>query len=221
MIENPTSAPTAHPAPRRRWIAVIAAVLATVAAALLAAAGTRADTSAVLSETIDVSPPPTRSLTVSPGGIGICSPSEPLAFPNGECNSPAITITNGAVADDIDVQGQNAVPSDVTQDPGTAPPDWALCGSASTACLGSPEPGGTLTYPGQDQYEEWTDTEGSRGPYLSDTAQCDTAFNSYPLVSCAASAGQSQEEFVALVAPSASTDTSATFTSALTWTAAP
>lgn len=151
----------------------------------------------------------------------MCSPPDPLTIPNGVCNSPAITITNGDVADDIDVQGENAVPSDVCQDPGIAPPDWALCGSPSSACLGAEAPGGTLTYPGQDQYEEWTDTEGSRGPYLGDSAQCDTAFGSYPAVSCAAAAGQSQQEYVALIAPSGSTDTSATFTSALTWTAAP
>lgn len=203
---------------RRLAIAAIAAV-ATLAP--FSAGPALANVGGSVSEMIYVAPQ-TRSVTVSPASIDMCSSVSPLTFPNGSCGSPGITVTNGPVGGEIDVQSAPAVPSEVASDPGTSPPDWTLCGTSEAPCTGASDPSEySPYYPGQDQYEEWTDTEGTRGPYFTSSAQCDTAFGFYPNTTCIASPEQSVVEFVAMTGPSASTDTSSTFTSSVTWTAVP
>ena len=202
---------------RRLAIAAIAAV-ATLAP--FSAGPALANVGGSVSEMIYVAPQ-TRSVTVSPASIDMCSSVSPLTFPNGSCGSPGITVTNGPVGGEIDVQSAPAVPSEVASDPGTSPPTGRCVGPLRLRARAPAIRVSTRRTPGQDQYEEWTDTEGTRGPYFTSSAQCDTAFGFYPNTTCIASPEQSVVEFVAMTGPSASTDTSSTFTSSVTWTAVP
>src|SRR5438477_2584443 len=64
-----------------------------------------------------------RSVTVSPTAVtyGNCTKGgTSLAFPNDNCDTPAITVTNTGTAGHINVRGSDAVPSDN----GTP---WSLC----------------------------------------------------------------------------------------------
>ncbi|HEY1830006.1 MAG TPA: hypothetical protein VGG38_07175 [Acidimicrobiales bacterium] len=185
-----------------------------------------------MTATIYAQTPPTYSLTVSPTTISFCSAGTPLTYPNGLCtygNLPnsgpvtdGVTITNTGTAGDIDVNGANAVPSD-----GVTADDWTLCNGTSASddpsavnCPGADN--GNPGHPGSNQYALDTEANISGGtvPYpLSDSPTCDVAFSG--LETCAATSEQSQEEALFLEGPSSTTDTSATFTTTITWTAGP
>jgi hypothetical protein len=171
--------------------------------------------SATLTESVNVG---VRALTVSPDSVGICSPQQPLTLPNGTCADPVVTVTNGPVAGHIDVNGADAVPADQGN-------NWVLCG-VDVGCTGPPfDPTNPKSspLPGADQY-----LESARQPFngsyyvgpLGHSPSCDTSWNP-PTFSCAASAGQSANEFLAVIGPTTSSDQSPTFTTSVTWTAAP
>jgi hypothetical protein len=134
-----------------------------------------------------------------------------LAFPNGTCSTNGVvTITNGTQVGHIDVQGADAIPSDS----GT---HWTLCGGTGASCTGT---GGAK--PGQDQFEQGT-TNATATPTpvpMTTSPACDIEFDG-TAGDCVAGSGQSQSEDLFLVGPSASTDTSASFTTTVTWTAVP
>ncbi len=194
-------------------------ILCTAAAGALASipAGLAlADSSGIVTETISVSPPATTSITLSTNSVTLCS-STPLTFPNGSCVSPAVTITNGSTPANIDISGAAATPSDNGI-------SWTLCDSASvdpTGIPGDPFCTGSSDTPGQDQYREQT-INGSMhlGPELAPSAdpQCDVAFGG-ATASCAATSNDSATEVIDMVGPSASSDTSQSFQSSVTWTA--
>lgn len=216
---QPNSGKTPRTSRRVRWappLAAAAVVGLGVASALPVAA---ASTSGSSTGTVNVTPPAVRSITVSPSSFtfGAChdNANNPtgsyLSFPNGYCyidnSGTGITITNGTASSHIDIQGADAIPSDA----GT---HWTLCTAGTTACTGS---GGE---PGQDQFAERSDISGQESPWLTASAQCDSAFDA-PNTSCAATAGQAATETLTLVGPSGSTDPSTTFTTVWTWTAVP
>jgi hypothetical protein len=176
-------------------------------------------------------PPPVRSITVSPSTVtyGNCdfTPGQAnLTFPNGECSTtvspgpgqPAgITITNGDAAGHVDVQTTVFVPSDK----GTP---WIPCvsdSSFSTApkCTG-PAGTGTFMYPGVDEFAVATTDVGlsGGGPYLGQNPNCDTQFDAGD---CVAAAGASTVEALEMTGPSSSSDSSLSFNETVTWTAAP
>jgi hypothetical protein len=203
-----------------RLLAVLARTV--IAAAATPATVALADTGGSLSETIHVSQS-VRSISVETSdgttAVDMCSTATPLTFPNGRCSSSdPIAVTNGPVGGEIDVQGASAAPTDG----GTG---WQLCGGAGGPSCSGPAstPGlpafqGSPDLAGQDQYQEITSDEGGQSPSLSDSPQCDTAFYQQD---CAASAGQSIDENVTFIGPTASSDPSSTFTSWVTWTAVP
>lgn len=168
--------------------------------------------------TLALTPAPIRSVTVTPATatFGACSGpnSSELFFPNGVCTvglggtggiTGGVTITNGTAAGHIDVNGQNATPSDN----GTA---WSLV---------------SVGTPGVDQFREATDgaavnTVGTNLTIVSTQAACDTAFTvTSGAGDCTASAGQSADESVVVEGPSSSTDQNGPFTITTTWTAVP
>jgi hypothetical protein len=197
-------------------IAVMSLVSLSAAPALAASTGSSTGT-------ITVAAPAVYSITVSPStfSFGRCETpgavsTEGLAFPNGYCYNGAgsggvyttgITITNTGAAGHIDVNGTNAVPTDVGGTP------WTLCGSVSTTCTN----GGL---PGANQFTVTTAGVTTGGDYtaLSNSPACDEAFD---LGTCSAASGASQIEGQILTGPESSTDTSSTFTTTLTWTAGP
>ena len=212
------SAPFRDP---RLLVARFAAVVCVVASVNVGPAA--ADSGGSVNETIYVTQP-VRSVSVATGSggsaIDLCSESQPLTFPNAFCSgSDYVQVTNGPVAGEIDIQGDDAVPSDGMT-------DWQLCGGpGGPSCSGpgageKPEAplGMSANYPGQDQYQEETETEGGDSPALTNSAQCDTAFYQ---MDCQAWAGQSIPEQIVMVGPTASTSPSETFTSYITWTAVP
>jgi hypothetical protein len=186
---------------------MVATTAALAAAAAVPAGLALADSSGTITETIHTG---LLSVTLSTNAVDLCSSATPLTFPNGSCTSSSITITNGAVPANIEVNGADAVPSDG----GTS---WTLCSS------GGPAPACTLpTAQGQDQFSEQT-LGKFMGPILANATvntppQCDTAFDS-SAQGCTASAGQVGNERIQLVGPSASTDPSLTFSTSVTWTA--
>ena len=201
-------------------VASLALVLAGGAGMAATPAAATACPAGACTATINVAPPPVLSVTV--GTIytsltysscyttltsGTSTPAG-LVFPNGFCQTqqPAVTITNGAVADQIYVNGANAIPSDnVTP--------WTLCnggGAVSVPCTGSDG------NPGQNQYlEENFSQEGAT--FLTNTPACDWAWEGVD--ECTASVGQEESEGLEMVGPSAPTDPSSTFTAVVTWTA--
>jgi hypothetical protein len=200
---------------RRVIVALAAAALAASAAGPAWAQTTSGGTTAF----IPVAQPPVRSITVSPGTVtytnctGGNSTATQLGFPNGTCTvaSPAITVTNGPAPGHIDVNGANATPADG----GT---HWALCGpnAGEPACAAPPD------IPGADQFSEDTISPSGTGVILTTTPSCDGAFNSTNAAdNCAASAGHSTGEGLFVRGPSSSTDTSANFSTTVTWTAVP
>jgi hypothetical protein len=154
-----------------------------------------------------------------------------LTFPNDACYTTGgdnVTITNGAIAGHVDVNGSDAIPSDVG---GT---HWALCGgSGGPACTGAPGGGigcvgcvlgSNLPAPGVDQFAEAGQTLGGGlpGPVLTNAAQADTLFSvPFGIADGSAGAGQSATETLGLMGPSSSSDQSSAFTTAWTWTAVP
>ena len=210
----------AHRRSRRlRWVTPLASLVTVSVLGATSVVPVSASTSGTCTGTVNITPPPVRSITVAPSSFifGACydhansSTGSNLSFPNGYCyinNSGAgLTITNGTASSHIDIQGADAVPSDA----GT---HWTLCTVGITSCTGA------ANEPGQDQFGERSDVGGQEGPWLSTSAQCDTAFDA-PTSSCAATAGQVTTETLTLVGPSGSTDTSTQFSSVWTWTAAP
>lgn len=183
-----------------------------------------ASSSGTDSATVNLAPPPVRSVTVSPttASFGGCTgpsgtgssvdPSE-LEFPNGLCfvgsSSPTgttgVTITNGAAPGHIDVNGQDATPADG----GTS---WALI---------------TTGTPGADQFREATN--GSQFPSVPSNEVivptipvCDTGFTvTSGNGDCTATANQLSTELLVLEGPSASSDQNGPFTVVTTWTAVP
>ena len=200
----------------RRCLVAAAAVLS----ALLATSGSAsAATSATNTATVHVATT-TVSITVTPAtsAFGDCylagqltpapDPSE-LTIPNGLCNiggsyeappsSGGVTVTNGGTADQIDVNGGAALPSDM----GTS---WALTGQYSL--------------PGADQFAEYeADQNASEGYAVPPSPQCDMTFGTQSQPSCDATPDQSEAEDLWIVGPSSSTDQSAQFTITTTWTA--
>lgn len=187
--------------------------------------------------TVGLLPPPVRSLTVSPttaafgncvDNTGAASPDPTkLPFPNGACTvgtatvtstiPGGITITNGAVAGHIDVNGQDATPADVGGTP------WTM--EYPGNFLSTPQ-----ILPGVDQFAEETLGNNYFVGINSYTAfdgspVCDLAFtitSTTPATgSCAASAGQSSMEALDITGPSSSTDQNGPFTITTTWTAVP
>lgn len=95
---------------------------------------------------------------------------------------------------------------------------WTLCGGTGGAsCTGT---GGAQ--PGQDQFKQGTvNATATPTPVpMTTSPACDTEFDGTK-GDCAAAGGQAQTENLFLVGPSASTDTSASFTTIVTWTAVP
>lgn len=200
-----------------RWLGAIMLV-GTLTAVLTAGSSLAASPTGAVTETINVG---VRSLTVSPNAVSMCSSASPLTFPNGSCSSPPITITEGPAGGHVEVNGANAAPSDQA---GNA---WSLCWPAGappasiSSCSAQPQ-----LQPAQDQYDEYTaqlDATGkilAVGPWLTNAPACDGAFDG-AAGGCAATPGQAANEVVGLTGPSASTDQSPTFTTSVTWTAAP
>lgn len=219
QLQSGSTATTRRPRRLKRGSPLVAAAAVCAVGVASAVPVGAASTSGSSTGTVNVTPPAVRSITVSPASFtfGACydhantSTGSTLAFPNGYCyianNGSGITITNGTAASHIDVQGADAVPSDA----GT---HWTLCTVGTSSCLGS------SNQPGQDQFGERVDVSGQADPWLTNSTQCDTAFDA-PTSSCAATAGQATTETLTLVGPSGSTDTSTTFSTVLTWTAAP
>jgi hypothetical protein len=198
----------------------VVAILAATAAAAAAGGALGATPTATLSESINAG---VRSLTVSPTSVSICSPASPLSPPNGRCRGGPVTVTNGPVGGHIDVAGADAAPSDGSGN------GWVVCGSVSApACTGPPvDPSNPRSqiYPGQNQYLEgvgqlYSGDGNLYGVDLSNTPECDQSWRP-PSFSCAVSAGETGNEVITVVAPSASTDQSPTFTTSITWTAVP
>jgi hypothetical protein len=206
---------------RARWLAGV--VLAGAVTASILTATASADCGGpcvpgVADETIYVA---VRSLTVTPNVFSMCTAGTPLNFPNGLCESAPITITNGGAGGRIEVSGGNAVPSDQVT-------NWSLCGAGGNSCTGTPvcttAPGGLqlcgAAPPGVDQFEQSTGNAGGfAGPNLAPGLACDTAFDSAG--GCVSSPGQVGTESVDLTGPTSSTDQSSTFSTVVTWVAAP
>ena len=171
-----------------------------------------------------------RSVTVSPGKaiLGDCqfgsavtkthSTADRLGFPNGICwfgaegSKYPILIKNTGVASNIEIFGGNAIPSNG----GTS---WSLCNVGNdplVACTGA----GDLK-PGLDQYLLRNFSQNQPRPYagLSNTPQCDRQFDESH--TCWAVHGQFQNEGVELIGPSMSSDSSVTWTVAITWMPTP
>jgi hypothetical protein len=172
--------------------------------------------------TINVAPA-IRSISVSPSTttFDTCHSTlnASLTFPNDACYTTGaddVTITNGALAGHVDVNGADAVPHDSGQ-------HWTLCGGSGPSCTGAAPGGGggclgqcITNEPGIDQFVEW----GGAGPYtpfLTNSPQGDTVFGALG----SAAVGQSATEGLEFIGPSSSTDLSSTFTTAWTWTAVP
>ena len=204
----------------------VAALLSVAVVALVAVGEPSAFASSSGSTTATISVVPVRAVTVSPAttSFGGCSggkaptasTASALGYPNGVCSVGRagtsgvfpITVKNTGTAGDIDVNGGNAVPSDN----GTR---WALCNSGAhpaNACTGA---GGD---PGVNQYKEETFAKGEEnGDGLTATPACDPMFDAKG--GCSATAGQSESEGIELLGPSSGSDTSTSWTVAITWTA--
>lgn len=201
--------PHRNPRPRSRAALTLAGLAALVL--VLGALPASAANSGSVAATINVGST-TLSLTVSPSSFSYCSATSPLSFPNGFCYSdPSVTVTMGNVGGHVDVNGADAVPSGGG---GTA---WTLCGGSN----GAPACDGAGSAPGLDQYSEMTMLNGQVfvNGMLANTPACDLAFMNGN--DCVAGAGQSESENFALEGPSATSSTSSSFTTSITWTALP
>ena len=207
--------------PRRRFglrrVSSVTVICVLVAAAT-AGGAVAATSGASVTETINVG---LRSLTVSPTSAALCTPASPLTLPNGNCVSPTITITEGPAGGHVDVNGADATPVQVLGN------SWVLCSPAagSPLCLGASNLTIGGTNPGTDQYYEQTAPNtgpsfGNVGTVLSNTPACDLAFDSAH-GDCVANPAQSATEVIGLIGPTSSNDQSTSFTSSVTWTAAP
>jgi hypothetical protein len=167
--------------------------------------------------------PTIRSVVISPGhttfvdckggdsGVSTRSARSKLGFPNGTCQvESAIEIMNKGIGSDIDVSGSDAVPIDDAT-------GWSLCNSgadAAVACTGRKH------RPGPDQYKVINSgTFGAERDGITDTPRCDHSFG--PRGSCWARQGYAFVEYLALVGPEWSSDTSTSWTVTVTWTPVP
>jgi hypothetical protein len=196
---------------RRAVIATIAAFIAIAIPAAPAHAGN------AVTATINFG---LRSVTVSPPTLvyGNCTDANGKATGNslvagGACSTggTTLTITNGPLAGTIDVQGSDAIPADN----GT---HWTLCSpNGGAACTG------TGQAPGVDQFRESMVLLPPLTLDLQASPQCDIAFAVIGVSgNCTAQPNQvSTTEQLGLRGPSSSTDSSTSFTTTITWTAAP
>lgn len=209
----------------------LALLAGSAALGLLAAVPALAVQDGQVTATINLAPPPTTSVTVSPATIvySDCTDDQGnstdmlLAPPNGRCTSDApITVTNGTTTAQIYVAGSSATPQ---ANGGTEP--WTLCGGPGAPCGQSNSQGSNnVTPPGSDQFQEETHQQSqgvnvteNPGVVLTNSEQCDLAFDEPSSPGCQAVANQTQTEGLALVGPAESTDSSTTFTTGITWTA--
>ena len=209
--------PDAVPRPSRHltWALPLAAVVGVCGLAMASVVPVSADSpSGSSTGTVNITPPPVRSVTVSPPTFTFdtcidnasTSTGSDLTFPNGQCHTTGandVTVTNGAAAGHMDVEGANAIPSD-------SGANWTLCGGTGTACTG------TSGNPGQDQFGE----ANGGGVILTTSLGCDTNFSGGG-TTCATVSGQHETEVLFLTGPSTSTDTSLSFSTTWTWTAVP
>jgi hypothetical protein len=164
-----------------------------------------------------------RSVVISPGhttfvdctggdgGVDTRSKGDKLGFPNGTCRAEAtIEILNDGIGSDIDISGANAVPND-----GAA--GWSLCNSGASpavACTGAKH------RPGPDQYKVINSgTFGTEHTGIGDTPRCDHSFG--PRGSCWARHSYAFFEYLTLIGPQWSSDTSTNWTVTVTWTPVP
>lgn len=156
------------------------------------------------------------SITVSPSSFDYCSSATPLTFPNGTCDSPALTVTMTGADGQVKVLGYSAVPTGG----GTT---WTLCGgtAGAPACTGS-----DANNPGTDEYAEIQQPNGLGGTF--DTGSwlpgnsipaCDENFGSS--TECSATTGESKTEYFLLAGPTLSSSAATTFTTQITWYALP
>jgi hypothetical protein len=222
-----------HRGARMAVLAGVAIAAAAIGAPVAFAAPVQAAGSGSTSLTINVVPS-TLSISVSQGSetFGNCqggtaptaSTTNALGFPNGTCavgtlssldsgGVVPITITNGAVASDVDVNGSSA---------GNEGGNWGLCNPGGIGA--APTCSGTATLPGSDQFEmqNFTDSDGSDiTEFLGLDPICDQTFDytSPGSNGCSAGADEVQNEGVTLVGPQSTTDPGASFTTSVTWTA--
>lgn len=203
---------------RVKVMAAAGLIVAVMAMLISGSASAATPGSASLSVSMNVG---VRAVTISPTSLVLCDPQTPLTFPSGNCTSPFITVTNGAAGGHIDVNGANALPNDGSGN------GWQLCNRGQPSTCGNPA--GSSFEPGQDQYSLSTAGSINTGEFgfasMSNTPQCDTAFDVVPnnngSLGCAASAGMSSTEFLFVVGPAASSDQSPIFSTTVTWTAVP
>jgi hypothetical protein len=231
-VERPTSLPSLrrgrHPGARLAAMGCVllgVAALGTPAALAAGNGGTNLTINSV---------PNTISLTVSPaaatfadcsgGAAPTASTPTELGYPDGQCSvgtlagesdggTAPISVTNTGIAADIDVNGASA---------GNESGNWGLCQSAgpSETCDGSED------QPGSDQFQVQNfavegngEAENSDGLSLTPTCDYMFDFTGTSALGCSATAGQSQDEGLVLTGPSATSDTTTTWSTSVTWTA--
>ena len=203
---------------RRLALGVALAALAVAGVMALPASGA---TNGSVSVTLSVVSQAVKSVTVSPGTTSYTncvygsSTSTQLGFANGACmGASPITVTDGGSGDVVAVivvNGADMVPSDS----GT---HWTLCTIGSNC--GSP------MEPGANQFYETVSTAtgqnsgaqigSGRFLGLANGTTCDTVLGG---TTCAFNNGVSTSEYLAMTGPASSTDTSTSFSTAVTWTA--
>lgn len=189
----------ARTAPTRLQALTPAGLVVFVLLALSQVPSAEAATSGGTTNNQTVTGPAVRSITVSPAAV-TCTPA--LTIPGGQCTTGPITITNGPAAAHVLFNGANDIPTDN----GTP---WKLCGGAiATPCSGN------SGVPGLDEFSEVA-ASGPFNPLLDKSPAPDPSFGSV------AAAGQTVAETLTVFGPSASTDTSTSFSTVVTWTAAP
>ena len=197
-----------------------------------------AATSGSNAATVTVAPALVRSLTVTPptSTFGNCSggTASELAIPNGTCSvgqmlqpniavngaTGGVTVTNGSVADQIDVNGGPAAPTDAGT-PWTLTASTAFSQTDISDVLSSPS---FTPLAGPNQFEEEGQAELAGvvvNSQVGSSAACDGAFTAQNCSSTnSAASGASTQEILYLGGPSSSTD-AGPFTVTTTWTAAP
>ena len=167
---------------------------------------------------VTVSPSSASFANCSGGNANVNTASTPssLGFPNGQCwlgtpgpnGSTPITITNTGVAAQVDVKGDNAVPSDG----GT---QWGLCNLGTSPAVTCSSGGGGS--PGTNQYVAQNFTSGLINPAgLTNSMKCDALFSAGQ---CLAAQGDSQTEGIKLTGPASTSDHSTSWTVTIMWTA--
>jgi hypothetical protein len=175
--------------------------------------------------------PTVRSVTVTPGRarFASCGGGQPgndtgstgkaLGYPNGHCwlGNPGgavypITIRNTGIAADIDISGSNAIPSQGST-------QWSLCNTGASPAAACTDHGGSL--PGLNQYylRNFAASGTPDAAGLTGTPACDGGFGSPG--HCWAAEGKSQKEAIEIIGPSASGNSSTSWTVTITWIPVP